>query len=445
MSTYLLETSGCLLLTLGFYKLALEAERVPRFKRFYLLGSLLVSALLPLLSIEVDYATVATTPLPASLPLLSPVSAGPAIATALSQPAPLDVSAYVGLLYGCVTLLLLSRFGRNLWRLAGQITTHPQQPFHGATLVQLPGQGLPYTFLRYVFVSEAAYRGGHLEAEVLTHELAHSRQYHSLDILLLEALLCVGWFNPLLYWLKRAMQLNHEFLADEAVNRHYQNVPQYQRLLLSKLRVDLSPALTSALTFHTTKQRLRMMTKHTSGSRQWLLGSSTAALFTLLTLLVGTTAAQVAVPVDTAQRAPNTPQVPASRQAATAAEPVAPRYGNCVVTLPNGQQKPYKALSAAEKKLVLYVPVPPRRTPTAAQWTAWHNPHKFGIWVDGKRLRGSAFQAYHRTDIVEFSGSYVHKNARQPEGYVYQLDLTTEQGYQALVKRHEASPFVVVR
>lgn len=444
MSGYLLETSGCLLLALSFYKLVLEAAQMARFKRFYLLGSLLVAALLPLLSLEVTYAALA----PVSAGTYPPVRhllASHATGPVALAPQPFsDLVPYVGFLYSFVTLLLVSRFGRNLWHLTRQIAAHPHRSFHGVTLVELPTPGLPYTFLHYLFVPATAYRHGQVEAEVLTHELAHARQYHSLDILLLEALLCVGWFNPLLYWLKRAIQLNHEFLADEAVTQHYHNVPHYQRLLLSKLTASPQPALTSALTFQTTKQRLLMMTTHTSRPKQWLLGGSTAGLLATLTVLFGTTAAQVPTRGDTAGRATGVSPKPGSRPAASEAASVAQRYGTCVITLPSGQQKRYQDLSAAERKSVVYLPLPSRRTPTAAQWAAWHNPHHFGVWVDGKRLRGQALQAYQRTDIVEFSGSYVHKNARQPGGYAYQLDLTTEQGYQALVKEHETMPFVVV-
>jgi bla regulator protein BlaR1 len=444
MIAYLLETSGCLLLALSFYKLVLEAERVPRFKRFYLLGILLVSALLPLLSLEVDYMAMAPTSAVTYQPVQNSLTSGSPSSAVVFQRPSVDVFQYVRLLYGFVTLLLVSRFCYNLRRLTRQIASYPHHSFHGATLVELPTQGLPYTFLHYLFVSDTAYHQGHLEAEVLTHELAHIRQYHSLDILLLEVLLCIGWFNPLLYWLKRAVQLNHEFLADEAVNQQYQNVPQYQHLLLSKLTGSPQLALTSALIFRTTKQRLLMMTTHTSRPKQWLLGGSTAGLLATLIVLFGTTAAQMPAPVDTAVRAKGVSQGPASSVSASEAEQVTKRYGNCVVTLPSGQQKRYKDLSVAEKKVVFYLPLPPRRTPTTYQWAAWHNPRQFGVWVDGKRLRGPALQAYQRTDIVEFSGSYVHKNARQPEGYAYQLDLTTEQGYQALVKEHETSPFVVV-
>jgi bla regulator protein BlaR1 len=444
MIQYLLETSGCLLLALSFYKLVLEAAQMARFKRFYLLGSLLVSALQPLLSLEVNYAALAPVSAgtyPPVRSLLASTATGP---VAVSPQPFVDLFQYVGLLYGLVTFLVVSRFCRNLWRLTRQIAAHPHHAFHEATLVELPLPGLPYTFLHYLFVPATAYRQGQLEAEVLTHELAHVRQYHSLDILLLEVLLCVGWFNPLLYWLKRAVQLNHEFLADEAVNQQYHNVLQYQQLLLSKLTGSPQPALTSALTFQITKQRLLMMTTHTSRPKQWLLGGSTAGWLAMLTVLFGTTAAQVPPLGDTAGRTTGVPQRPASHPSAAEEESVAKRYGNCVLTLPSGQQKRYKDLSAAERKSVVYLPLSPRRTPTAAQWAAWHNPHQFGVWVDGKRLRGPALHAYQRTDIVAFSGSYVHKNARQPEGYTYQLDLTTESSYQAMVKEHETSPFVVV-
>lgn len=456
MTTYLLKASLSLLLAFGFYKIWLENERMHGFKRFYLLGSLLFATLVPLVSLEVGPVAEAipllnTQPeyqpapaLTAALPEVSALKAAPAPAASI----PASTSTYWLGLYAFVTALLLSRFGRNLYQLARQVADHPKQPFRGATLVRLPTGGLPYTFLHYLFVPEAAYRREEIEAELFTHELAHIRQRHSLDVLLLELLLCLGWFNPVLYWYKRAMQLNHEFLADEAVNRRHQNVPGYQYLLLSKLVPVPFPSLASTLTFQTTKQRLFMMTKHTSRARLWLSGSSAALLLGTLTVLLGATAAQVAPPVSETTVPPK-PQPQANeatgRQVSETKEEMINRlYGDKLITLPGGKQKRYRDLSVEEKKFVYYFPLEPRRTPTEAQWTAWHNPKMYGIWVDGKRLRGNALRAYQRTDIVAFSGSYVHKNARQPEGYLYQMDLTTNREYEDEVKRHEESPFVVV-
>lgn len=443
MMAYLLKSSLSLLLALVFYKVVLENQRLPTFKRFYLLGSLLFSALVPLLSLEVVpsvavSASVSPEPAFVQAPLPAPLSALPAV---VPPPAPEAAAPpYWLLLYGVVTAVLLGRFGHNLYRLIRQIADHPKQAFRGATLVLLPTGNLPYTFLHYLFVPEAVYHRGGVEEELFTHELAHIRQRHSLDVLLIEGLLCLAWFNPLLYWCRYAMQLNHEFLADEAVNRRHHNVPQYQRLLLSKLTPAPLPSLASTLTFQTTKQRLLMMTKRTSRRAVWLAGTFSGLLVGTSVLLFGTTAAQVAPPAATSSAPAKTQRLATVVKTDTLLQ----RYGNKMVLLPNNQQKKYADLTAEERKWVWVAPLSPRRTPTGAQWADWHNPHKFGIWVDGKRLRGKALNAYQRTDIVAFSGSYVYKNARQPEGYLYQMDLTTEKGYAEEVRRHKESPLMVL-
>ncbi|TVT43580.1 M56 family metallopeptidase [Hymenobacter setariae] len=431
MMVYLVEASGCLLLALGFYKLVLETERVPQFKRFYLLASLLGSALLPLLSIEVDYAAVVPVSPPRSLPVITASTAAPTVPTSSSPQTLPDAGQGIALLYGVMTLLFIGRFSSNLLRLRRQIATYPQHAFHSATLVLLPGQGLPYAFLHYLFVSETAYRKGEVEAEVLTHELAHVRQYHSLDILLLEVILCVGWFNPLLYWLKRAMQLNHEFLADEAVNQCYHNVPKYQQLLLRKLAVATSPALTSTLTFHATKQRLLMMTKHTSDATRWLLGSSTTALFGLLILLFGTTALQVVPPPTAVQAAPTHPYSISGGEA----EAIIRREGDKPVLVGKGLKKPYSSLSAADKQWVLVVRQahPARRTPTPTQWAQWQAQSKYAVWVDERPLQ-HPLDSYQRTDIAAFMKNYNRAHTQHPDQPMFHLKLWTRAAYAQLLK-----------
>ncbi|WP_185282688.1 M56 family metallopeptidase [Hymenobacter sp. NBH84] len=425
-----------------FYKIALENERLNTFKRFYLLGSLLVSAVVPMLSVEVaPSVAVLTTVSPESVFVQELPPAPPSVAAAPTPSTPEAATPpYWLLLYCIVTAVLMGRFGRNLYRLARQITDHPKEAFRRATLVRLPTGSVPYTFLHYLFVPETAYQRGEIEEELFTHELTHIRQRHSLDVLLIEWLLCLAWFNPLLYWCRRAMQLNHEFLADEAVNSSHHNVLQYQQLLLSKLTPTPLPLLASTLTFQTTKQRLLMMTKHTSRRTVWLAGSFSGLLVGTSVFLFSTTAAQEARP-ETTSSAPAKIQRPATL---AKADTLLQRYGDKLVMLPNNQQKKYADLTPEERKWVWVAPISPRRTPTEAQWADWHNPHKFGIWVDGKRVRGKALNAYKRTDIVAFLGSYVHKNARQPEGYLYQMDLTTEKGYAEEVREHEESPFMVL-
>src|SRR5690606_26392103 len=103
-----------------------------------------------------------------------------------------------------------------------------------------------------------------IENELFAHELVHVNQKHTLDILFAEFLIMVMWFNPLLYFYKKAIQLNHEFLADEKVIDAYQDVVSYQQMLLSRSSATPVLQLASNLNFGLTKKRLLMMTKNTS-------------------------------------------------------------------------------------------------------------------------------------------------------------------------------------
>ena len=231
---YVLKSGLSLVVLLGVYRLFLENQPMHRLKRTYLLGTLLFSLVIPVVllpvpagwlmvagstqlsdnqlsnSIEKGKLSSATSSLTRQKANVSAIDNGPAA----NVP---DLPNYWLWLYAAGTLLMATRFGRNLFVLLRQVWANPTEPHHGATLVKMPANGLPYTFLNYLFVPAATYNRGEIENELVTHELAHIRQRHSLDVLLIEMVLCVGWFNPLLFWLKRAMQRNHEFLADQAV------------------------------------------------------------------------------------------------------------------------------------------------------------------------------------------------------------------------------------
>jgi beta-lactamase regulating signal transducer with metallopeptidase domain len=84
---------------------------------------------------------------------------------------------------------------------------------------------------------------------------------HSLDILLIETLKVLFWFNPIFIFYKKAIQLNHEFLADEKVVKSHNDVPFYQNLLISKANANPTYYLASNLNYSVTKKRLIMMTK----------------------------------------------------------------------------------------------------------------------------------------------------------------------------------------
>lgn len=451
MILYGLKSTLILSVLLIAYKLLLENETMHRFKRGYLLASVLLAVVGPLLSFPVTVQSDFVSPAPVSSSFVTRFASAritlPADTVASPQT---DQSPDLWLLvYGAITAVLLVRLVRNLISIVYRIRQNPTVRHAEATVVLLPTVTRPHTFLHYLFIGQADYEKQAIEAELFTHELTHIRQQHSVDILLVELISCVYWFNPALFFIRRAMRLNHEFLADQSVNTRHQDVVRYQQLLLSKLTPTKPVFLTSAFTFQTAKQRLIMMTRCTTPLRAGFAVGTAATLFLLLTLAAGIQSVAQVTKAVSGKATGTVPKAKAPSDSMTLEQ----RYSDkLVMTWPkaNGNlprklvMTRFSDLSEAEKKKVIFIPPYAAKTPTNEQFEDWKNPKRFGIWLDGKHIKNSDLNNYKPSDIASFSGSYVHKNARQPQGYLYQFGLMTHKEYERYLKEQTESPFLLV-
>ena len=440
MIVYVVKSGICLAILFGIYKIFLEKEKALQFNRFYLVSSLLFSFIIPLIKIRLPTHQIAFMPVNR---LVTIQDSAQYVATGLiSDEVEIRVPInYLLLVYLVITFLFLIRFVRHILDLYFVVKHNPVLSFKEAKFVLITANNTPYTFLNYIFIDEAAFKNQSIEEELFTHELAHVRQKHSWDIIFIELISSFFWFNPLLIWMKKAIQLNHEFLADDVVNSTYGNVKYYQRLLLSKL-VNTKPVfLTSNLTFQATKQRFLMMTKQTSRKKTVAIIIAIIPVIAILTVLTCTT-------ILAQQSATEKPPVIVPKTTAIDGD-INLKNGDYFVFNPKIRKitrLKYAQLTEAEKqKIVNPQPSELRRSPTAEQLEDWKNPKKFGIWLDGKHVKNSELNQYKPEEIVAFSGSYVHKNARQPQGYIYQFDLMTEAYYQKYVREWKAAPFIIIR
>lgn len=233
------------------YHLFLEREKMHRFNRFYLLGALIFSLVLPFVSIQ-------------AMPGLYNVKL-PEIVLAGKNDAESDTifSWYpvVLALYAVIVLLLSVRFITGIRAFYKTAQTNRQVKIGRYTFVLVDSLPLPYTFANMVFVDRAAYEANAIPQQLFTHEQAHAGQWHTLDVIFIESLKTLFWFNPLLHYYKKAIQLNHEFLADQAVVQQGSNTGEYLELLLEKVSYKTNVALAHNLNFLITKKRLAMITK----------------------------------------------------------------------------------------------------------------------------------------------------------------------------------------
>ena len=261
MEAYLIKSILCLLVLWGFYKIALEQTAAHRFKRFYLLGSLILALVLPALTFSY---TVEVEPNPQQ----QVVTAQPTEDFVFKETPvqaveePINWSPIIiGAIYAAGILLFGFRFIRNLYRIREKVKHNEQIKTRSHTNVLLPEKVVPHSFLNYIFLPKTDYKNNAIAPEILTHEQAHVTQKHSWDILFIEVLHVVFWFNPVFILFKKSIALNHEFLADRAALSQNRNVESYTNLLFTYSGGAHHTALSSPINYSLTKKRILMLSK----------------------------------------------------------------------------------------------------------------------------------------------------------------------------------------
>src|SRR3569833_26092 len=272
--------SGLLLLT---YHLLLKNKTTYQFNRVYLLLSLVFSLAIPFIAVERPASSLMPMQPVIEQIKMSPADDATSAETTINQPAaamsdiveqsPVRtnyVVYFIAGLYGLVTLALFGRFIKNVIVINSSAKNNERLPYRDAWLVLIDQNLTPHTFLNYIFISGDEYVNGRIEGDVLRHELAHARELHSADVLFVELLHVICWFNPFIYLYRKAIQLNHEFIAVVSVINNGGNIIAYQHLLFEKVAGASAITIASQFNYSVTKKRLIMMTKNTSAKMAML-------------------------------------------------------------------------------------------------------------------------------------------------------------------------------
>ncbi|MEZ4858379.1 MAG: M56 family metallopeptidase [Flavobacteriaceae bacterium] len=264
MELYLLKSAACLFLFFGFYKLILEKESMHLLKRFYLLGALIASFVFPL----IIFSTYVEVP-------IEEISEGITHTNFEAIPSSkiLETSVFPYILWGIYIMGVLffgTRFVVNFLSIFKRIQRNPVQKSRNFITVLLNIPTIPHTFFQYIFLNKESFENRSIPQEVIWHEETHARELHSLDIVIIELLQVIFWFNPLFYFFKKAMKLNHEFLADQSVLKKGVNTSTYQKILLAFSSNAQVPVLAHAIHYSFIKKRFTVMKTHTSKKSVWL-------------------------------------------------------------------------------------------------------------------------------------------------------------------------------
>ena len=190
----------------------------------------------------------------------------------------------IGLIYFAGVALQLGKFGRNFYTLMRLLIKSEKIKTGWFTYVLLPVGSASFSFFNRLFLDKKLLDEGLESNQIIAHEQIHSRQKHSVDIILLEILVVVQWFNPFIYRLKKSVVENHEYLADRGTLNSIPDISAYKLLLLKNILTQGNYTLTNNFSYSLIKKRLKMMEKESSRLRMVITSIGFMMVFAIVTI-----------------------------------------------------------------------------------------------------------------------------------------------------------------
>lgn len=242
----------CSAVMFAYYLLFLKDKTFHHYNRFYLLSSVVISMILPLL--KVSYFTIETNK---NLYLLLSGFGNQ------SQTTNYDIIIYSVLytIIGVVSVALLIRLILGILKINSIKKQFPNETIEGIKFYQTNLNNAPFSFFRNLFWKKSIEINSPVGQQILKHEMVHIEQKHSLDKLLMQLTKSIFWFNPVFYFINKEINLIHEYLADKKAVKKSDTKAFAQMLLESHFSGSVIP-VTSPFLSSNLKKRLTMITKN---------------------------------------------------------------------------------------------------------------------------------------------------------------------------------------
>ena len=252
---YLLKASAVIFIFYVCYKLFLQRETFFETNRWFLLTGIFASLLLPFIVIPVYVEYV---------PMVQQfIIANDGSVTSTAVEKSLDWIQVASLIYGLgalfITIKLSIEFS-SLMSLLRKSRFHKKGDY---TFIETQHKVLPFSFFKNIVYNKNQFSESELN-HIINHEKVHAKQYHSLDVMLIQLLSAVFWFNPFIWLYKKELQQNLEFIADKEAQTISNCEKSYQTLLLKASIPNYQLVLANNFYNSLIKKRIVMLHKSKS-------------------------------------------------------------------------------------------------------------------------------------------------------------------------------------
>ena len=271
---YILKSTICLILFYLGFKALLSNDTFFRFNRWVLLGGIGICMLLPVIKIQTSEPLLIQQPIihlekmiagEETVAIHLPDNNSGVDITPVTGPARMiDWGQIIALLYWAGVVFFLMTTLLSFRKMFVLIRSGRKLQQGRYTLIIVPSCVSPFSWGRYIILSEEDYEK--YPDEILTHEMMHLKSHHSIDLLFMECILWLHWFNPAIWLLKRELKDIHEYQADKGVLTQGVDATKYQLLLVKKAVGSSLYTLANSFNHSKIKKRITMMLKGKSNN-----------------------------------------------------------------------------------------------------------------------------------------------------------------------------------
>jgi len=264
MLVYLVKANLALVLCWALYRVAFRKLTFFQWNRIYLMGSVILSLLLPLFRLQWDTSVVVASDMGGiDWDQVDYLASTPVALAPHTDPwMPQTVLLFI---YTTVAIIFLIRSGWKMHHLLRNLgPSHRIGKGRVKVFVQDHRMG-SFTLFRRIYLDRYSYENQ--SPYVLRHEMAHAVQLHSLDVLFMEFVTALLWFNPWSFVLLRYVRENHEYIADRSAYGNPSSLAEYLQCLKAETIREFAPVPASYFKSSTIKKRIIMLTNHRSKKR----------------------------------------------------------------------------------------------------------------------------------------------------------------------------------
>ncbi|HJY13956.1 MAG TPA: M56 family metallopeptidase, partial [Flavobacterium sp.] len=257
---FIAKSSGLLVLFYFAYFFLLRKETFFNSNRWFLLAGLITSVVLPFV-VYTKIVWVDPTPMPAVIDY----AAGYIPHTNTIPEETFEINwNYVALaIYGIGFLALILKFALDFYSLNSVLKGKEVQQEADFKFIDIDENIAPFSYFDYIVYNSSMFTASELES-IIEHEKVHSDQNHTVDVIISRIFCVLFWFNPIIWFYKKAILQNLEFIADNEAAKKIADKKAYQYTLLKITTHETCVAITNHFYQSLIKKRIVMLNKNQS-------------------------------------------------------------------------------------------------------------------------------------------------------------------------------------